>query len=181
MKLDLIQNSSSAISSVYIFKDFLENKNYLEHITQKIEEYTIKYSLDKKPNVEGNMTDWRFLLQDEDFSYLHEKILETLSLVFALRTPHPETNTSFVVLNSWGMRHKQGQKTTNHIHQHVPFSGAFYLKVPSLVHMWFDDFHQGYPLENNMLVLFQGMTKHSVFEHIGDKDRISMAFNIGFK
>jgi hypothetical protein len=177
MRLELIQHSSAAINSVYIFKDFLEDKSYLEHLTKIIETYTEKDEMKNETNVKANMTNYQKLLSDNQFLYLHKKILEILITAYTLRTPHPHEKITFDIIESWGMRHKKGEYTTNHIHK-TTFSGAFYFKVPSPTTMWFEDYHEGCGLEENMLVIFPGFTKHSVFPHTGDKDRISMAFNI---
>lgn len=177
MKLSLIQVSSAAINSVYIFQDFLEDKSYLDFLSKKIEAYTEQDEMQKNTNVKANMTKYKKLLSDKDFLYMHGKILEVLSMTYTLRTPHPEQTINLEITESWGMRHKKGDFTYNHIHN-AGFSGAFYFKVPCPTVMWFEDYHEGLNLQENMLVLFSGFTKHSVFEHTGDTDRISMAFNI---
>lgn len=177
MNLSLLQVSSAAINSVYIFRDFLEDKSYLDFLSKKIEAYTEQDEMQKNTNVKANMTNYSKLLSDNDFLYLHNKILEVLSMAYTLRTPHPEQTVTFQIIESWGMKHKKGDFTDNHIHN-TAFSGAFYFKIPCPTFMWLEDYHRGLSLEENMLVIFPGFTKHSVFEHTGDTDRISMAFNI---
>ena len=178
MKLDLIQTSETNINSVYIIKDFLDDQIYLENLKNKVSDYTKKDEMNNLSNVKANMTNYEKLLHDSDFEKLHKKILNTLAFIFRLRTPHARESFKFIMTNSWGMRHKRSQKTNNHIHTFSDWSGAFYFTIPNTTIMHFPDFQEKLSLENNMLVLFQSYTKHSVDSHESDKDRISMAFNI---
>jgi hypothetical protein len=180
MKLKLLQHSSSAINSIYIFEDFIDDKNYIKHISNKIKQYTEVDEMQRMTNVKASMTNYTKLMEDSDFNFVHQKIIEFLCTVWTLRTPTPHHKTIFSLENSWGMRHKKGDFTISHIHN-IPFSGAFYLNVPCLTQMWFEEYQQSLELKDNMLVLFPGFTKHAVFEHTGEEDRISMAFNISVR
>lgn len=177
MKLDVIQISSSAINSIYIYRNFLEDLNKLNYFKKKIEKLTEKDEMQRTTNVKASMTSFNKLIEDNKFEYLHKKILETLSITWMLRTPHPENEVRFEIFNSWGMKHKKGDFTLNHIHM-CNFSCAFYMKVPKSTYIKFDDFERTLELEENMLLLFPGYTKHSVFENNSDDYRISMSSNI---
>tara|TARA_E500000318_G_scaffold53340_1_gene49670 strand:- start:617 stop:1174 length:558 start_codon:yes stop_codon:yes gene_type:complete len=178
MRLSLIQSSETNINSIYIIRNFIEDDMYLEYLNNKVCDYTKKDEMHSLSNVKANMTNYKKLLNDNDFEKLHIKILNILAFIFRLRTPHPEESFKFIMNDSWGMRHKQYEKTINHIHTFSDWSGAFYFTIPNTTIMNFPDFQEKLILENNMLVLFQSYTKHSVDSHESDKDRISMAFNI---
>jgi len=181
LRLSLIQSSSSAINSIYILHDFMDNTQYKNFLCEKIKNYTLVDTMDKSTNVQASMTSWRKLLEDSDFNNLHIKILETLGMIFTLRNPHPEEKYSFYYQDSWGMSHQKGDLTFNHVHAESRFSGAFYLDVPCPTDMFFDDYDQKVTLKSNMLLLFPGLCKHKVEKNVSDKKRISMAFNINFE
>jgi len=179
MKLKLIQSNCSAINSVYIFENFLENINYLELLKNEIVKYTSKSNeLDYKTNVIAKMTNWYELLKNEHFHKIHVSILETLYNVINLRNPTTNEKLNIEFLDSWGMKHEEGDYTKDHIHTMCNFSGAFYFDVPTPTTMWFEDYQASVDLKDNMLVLFPGMCKHRVGIHQGEKPRYSMAFNI---
>lgn len=180
MKLNVVQSSSAAINSIYIIHDFLDDLSYLKSLEDSLEKYTLKDEMENSTNVKATMTEYEKLLGDEQFNKIHTKILETLAFIFTLRTPHPHEVLSFEMIDSWGMRHRKNNETVNHIHG-SSFSGAFYVRVPSPTVMFFEDYFHSLELENNMLVLFPGFTKHAVEKYLGDIDRISMAFNIDIK
>lgn len=181
MRLKLIQTSSNAIGSVYIFHDFLSNLEYLEKIKKLVLIEIDKEPLNKLANVNATTTDYEKLLQVEELRNFFVKILETLANAYTLRATSPDSGRQFSMYNAWGMKHKKGDFTAEHIHAPSAWSGAFYCEVPSETHMNFPDFLQSYKLETNMLILFPGITKHSVSYHTSEKERISIAFNISWK
>jgi len=177
MQLQLIQSSSAAINSIYIIHNFLDDLSFLKTLENRIDNYTKEDEMAQQTNVKATMTTYDKLLNDEEFNKINIKILETLRFIYTLRTPHPEDKLSFSMVDCWGMRHKKNNYTVNHIHG-TTFSGAFYIKVPSPTEIFFEDFFKSVDLKDNMLLLFPGLTKHSVGKHQGDIDRLSMAFNI---
>tara|TARA_R100001510_G_scaffold8388_1_gene6448 strand:- start:369 stop:926 length:558 start_codon:yes stop_codon:yes gene_type:complete len=178
MLLKLIQSSETAINSVYILEDFLDNTNHLNFLCEKIRRYTTKDEMNHTTNVKASMTSWKKLLTDNDFDFLHKKILETLFNIFLLRTPHPSMTYTLDYKDSWGMSHEKGNFTHNHTHINCVFSGAFYFRVPCFTEMVFDDYEKSIELKDNMLLLFPALCKHKVGKHTSDEKRISMAFNI---
>ena len=179
MRLKLFQSSETNINSVYIIEDFLEDMNLLSKLTKKIENYTQVDEMFHKTNVKASMTTYDKLLQDNEFDFFHKKILDTLAFVYTLRSPHPHERIKLMMTNSWGMRHQKFEKTKLHIHTSFHWSGAFYLNVPSdNIFMYFPDFEEKISLKDNMLVFFNGNTKHAVDCHESEEDRISMAFNV---
>ena len=179
MRLNLIQNNCSAINSIYIYENFLEDVEYLELLKTKIAEYTNRPNeLDYKTNVFAKMTDWVHLLKDQDFIKIHQSIAMTLYNTLNLRFPTPNLNIKIQFNDSWGMKHTEGDHTKDHIHSFHHFSGSFYFEVPTITKMWFEDYQQDIELKDNMLVLFPGLCKHRVSTHQGDKPRYSMAFNM---
>jgi hypothetical protein len=180
MHLDLIQTSSAAINSIYILRNFFDDKNYCDFLQKKIEDFTQEDEMNHKTNVKGYMTNWCKLLEDSDFNNFHIKILEILGVIWTLRTPHISQRNNFYIFESWGMKHVKGNHTANHIHQ-CPFAATYNFKVPSDVFMKFDDYETTIKLESNMLLLFPGLTKHAVSSEQSEDYRISMACNIGMK
>jgi len=178
MKIKLIQSSCSAINSVYIVEDFLDDLEYLNFLSSKVEKYTLKDEMQKSTNVKASMTSWQKLLRDPDFNTIHIKILEILSNIYILRTPHPNEQIVFSYHDSWGMSHQINDFTINHIHFPSTFSGSFYFKVPCATEIYFDDYESGVQLKENMLLLFPSLCKHKVSKHTSEVNRISMAFNI---
>ena len=181
MRISLIQSSSNAIGSIYILHDFLFNKDYLNNLKELVVEAVDKDPRDRSSNVNATSTDWNKLLQIEEMKSFHSHILETLLNIYTLRALNPNSPIKFSLQGSWGMKHKKGDHTVEHDHIPCPWSGAFYFDVPCDTFMYFADFNKEIKLENNMLVLFPGTTKHRVSEHTGEKERISMAFNINWQ
>ena len=181
MRLELIQTNCSAINSIYIYKNFLEDLEYLDLLKQKVDEHTTKSELDYKTNVIAKMTSYEKLLEDKNFERIHRLIIETLHNTINLRNPTANSSYDFTYVDSWAMCHSEGDYTRDHIHGWVNFSGSFYLSVPSITEMWFEDFQQSIELKDNMLLLFPGLTKHRVGPHKGKENRYSMAFNINIE
>ncbi len=181
MKLKLIQTSSNAIGSVYIFHDFLSNLEYLEKVKKLVIKEINKEPLQKLDSVMATTTDYEKLLQVKELRNFFIKILETLSNVYTLRAPSPQNIMEFSMCDAWGMIHKKGDFTMEHMHAPGAWSGAFYCEVPDETQMYFADFLKYYKLEKNMLILFPGITKHSVSKQTSEKERISIAFNISWK
>jgi len=177
MKIEILQHSHNSINSVYIFRDFLDDLDYLKKITEKVALYTEKDEMNHQTNVKANMTGYKKLIEDDDFNFVHKKIMETIAIVFKLRVPSGNQKIKLTMIDSWGMRHKQGENTATHVHT-VSWATAFYLYVPHETNMFFEEYYSWIPLTTNSLVFFQGFTKHAVNEHIGDQDRLSMASNI---
>ena len=181
MRISLIQSSPNAIGSIYILHDFLYNRAYLNHLKKLVIEAIDKDPRDKLGNVKAKSTSWTKLLEIEEMNGFHIRILHTLINIYHLRTIDPNAYLEFSLESSWGMKHKKGDFTEEHIHVPAAWSGAFYLDVPCDTFMYFADFNESIKLEENMLVLFPGTTKHRVSEHTSEKERISMAFNIAWK
>ena len=178
MKISVIQSTCAAINSVYIINDFIDNKDYLNLLSNKIEKYTEKDEMNRQTNVKASMTSYKKLLSDEDFNIIHVKILETMLNIYKLRTPHPFQEIVASYRDSWGMAHKKDDHTVNHVHLGSTFAGGFYFNVPCYTEMYFDDYQSSVQLKENMLLLFPGLCKHRVQKHNAYEKRISMAFNI---
>ena len=181
MKLRLIQTNCSAINSIYVYENFLEDLSYLNILKNKIIEYTKNGELDYKTNVLAKMPGWKKLLEDDDFNRIHQNIIHTLYNIINMRNPTPNEEIAFGYRDSWGMSHGEGDYTKDHIHNFSHFSGSFYFEVPTTTRMWFEDYQEEIELKDNMLVLFPGLTKHRVTAHTGEKQRYSMAFNLDLK
>lgn len=178
MNISLIQSSTNSIASVYVLHDYLYNQNYLNSLKEVVSKAVDTNTEQRLSNVHAESTDWYTLLKIEQMKNFHTRIIETLNCIWKLRAPAPEQTINWSFDSSWGMKHKKGDCTIEHIHAPAHWSGAFYFDVPCETYMHFPDFHSKILLQSNMLVLFPGMTKHSVSHHTGDQERISMAFNI---
>lgn len=180
MNIEIIQSSSSSISSVYIVHDYLYNKNYLNSLKEIVSNAIETDTTVRRSNVQAVSTGWQTLLKIKEMENLHIRILETLNCIYKLRSPAPNSVVNFNFDSSWGMKHKKGDFTLEHVHVPYAWSGAFYLDVPCDTYMNFPDFNQAINLKSNMLLLFPGTTKHSVSEHTSEQERVSMAFNINW-
>jgi len=181
LDISIIQTSSNAIGSIFIIHNYLYNEKYLEFLKQTVSSVVDNKNHEGLGNVKAKSTDWHTLLQLDEMKNFHIRVLHTLMCIYKLRSPTPDAPIEFSFMDSWGMKHKKGDLTTEHIHVPYPWSGAFYMDVPCNTYMYFADFNKSIQLQNNMLVLFPGTTKHSVSQHTDDKERISMAFNIAWK
>tara|TARA_R100000278_G_scaffold87119_1_gene66510 strand:+ start:204 stop:749 length:546 start_codon:yes stop_codon:yes gene_type:complete len=181
LDISLIQSSSNAIGSIYIIHNYLYNEKYLDFLKQTVSNAVDNKTHERVSNVKAKSTDWHTLLQLDEMKNFHIRVLQTLMTIYKLRSPTPNAPIEFSFLASWGMKHKKGDLTIEHTHSPVPWSGAFYMDVPCDTYMNFADFNETVQLQNNMLILFPGTTKHSVSQHTSDKERISMAFNIAWK
>jgi hypothetical protein len=177
MQATVLQHSVNPVG-VYLFEKFLDDIDYLNQLTNLVSEKTEKDFMNKKTNVQGNMTEWNAVLEDFNFNKVHQKILDIVGITYTLRTPHQRDKFNLKFANSWGMRHKKGQGTNNHIHSLGCWSGALYLSVPPNSRMYFHDYDQEVHLQDNLLIVFPGSVQHMAFPNSQDQDRISMAFNI---
>lgn len=178
MNLKLIQHNESCINSVYIFKDFLEDLEYLKYVKEKIKKCTEVDKMNHSTNVQANMTEFNELLKNEDLILLQKKILQHVATVYTLRSPHAHQEFILSFSDCWGMKHSKKEFTKQHTHAGAAWSGAFYIDVPSPVEMFFADFTQSLKLESNMLVFFTGHTKHLVNASEDESDRFSIGFNL---
>jgi len=175
MQLEILQHSSRSINSIYIYKNFLEDKEKLNLYKNKITNHTYSDLMNRETNVKANMTKYDDLLKDNDFYSLHQSFLKTVSNTIKLRSP--SELIPFKIFNSWGMSHYKGDHTIAHVH-HCLFAGVFYIDVPCETFIRFEEYNCNYLLENNLFIFFPGYTVHEVSTHTSDVPRISMAFNI---
>jgi len=178
MKLELIQHSHEAINSCYIFKEFLDDKNYLNLVKNKIKELATNDEMNHMTNVKANMTNYKKLIEQEEFNSLHEKILETISNCIRLRTVHYNAPLKFLIKDSWAMIHKQNDRTDIHEHNGRTWAVVFYAKVPHETIFHLPDFGGRVNLQDNMLIFFPAAAKHYVDPFLGEHERLSMACNI---
>lgn len=178
MKLELIQHNYQAINSCYVFNDFLDDLIYLDLLKNKIKALTIQDEMRRTTNVKANMTSYEKLLEQKEFNFLHTKILDTIAICYKLRTPHPNNKFKLKIKNSWGMLHKENERSILHNHLNTTWSVAFYLQIPNQTIFHLPEFDSKIDLQNNMLIFFPGFTNHSVEPFIGEGERLSMACNI---
>ena len=178
MNLRVIQTNCSAINSIYIYYNFLEDMEYLNLLKGKIQKHATKSEQYNSTTLLAKQTGYHTLIEDTDFNKIHQSIGHTLYNTIKLRNPTPNDKIQISFEASWGICHEEGDSTQEHIHPFINFSGAFYLDVPTDTRMWFEDFQQDVKLETNMLILFPSLCKHRVHKHVGKQPRISMAFNI---
>jgi hypothetical protein len=141
MNIELIQSSCSSIASVYVLNNYLYNQNYLNSLKEVVSKAVENNTQERLSNVHAKSTDWHDLLKIEEMKNFHTRILETLICIFKLRAPAPEASMNWSFNGSWGMKHKKGDCTIEHIHAPAPWSGAFYFDVPCETYMNLPDFH----------------------------------------
>ena len=62
MKIDLIQSNCSSINSIYIYRNFIDDADYLEKILSKLKKHTEKDYQGRSTSVKSTMTTWGALL-----------------------------------------------------------------------------------------------------------------------
>jgi len=178
MKLEIIQNGTSSLYSVYVVRDYLSNDK-LSILNNIIRSLTETDSMNRKTNVKANMTDYNKLKSIPECQNLFLQTIHTLDSIVKLRSCHTAETYKYFVTDAWGMQHLNEDYTQIHFHYPSDWSCAFYTEVPvPAPQMEFLEFASFLPLETNMLVLFPGMVKHSVNANQSKNNRISLAFNI---
>lgn len=178
MKLEIIQNGTSSLYSVYIVRDYL-SEDKLSILNNIIFSLTETDSMHRKTNVKANMTNYNQLKEIPECQDLFLQTIYTIDSIVKLRSCHTAETYKYFVTDAWGMRHASKDYSQIHFHYPSDWSCAFYISVPNpSPKMEFLEFASFLPLETNMLVMFPGMVKHSVTANESEKDRISLAFNI---
>ena len=82
----------------------------------------------------------------------------------------------------WGMIYKKSIDYAV-VHDHYCiinlWSGVYYLKSPKKSgDLYFPQLKQSFEPKENMLVLFNGSTRHGVKENLSDEERIAVSFNV---
>ena len=165
------------------------------------ERKTINHYLDDlRPNVYNFTTKESYIL-DKGLSKLKKFIeiaIDTYVINVIVGDKYDE-NLSFKITQSWGNLTRPGSEG-HHLHKHSNsvISGVFYVQTndvdnitfanPLLAHdtirirtkeyNQFNSYTWRYPVSTGKLILFPSNVSHHVDPPIGDKDRISLSFNV---
>jgi hypothetical protein len=125
----------------------------------------------KSTNIKADMTDWRlnikyveFKLLTDALSDIYKKILETYHVEFyqSIIKYHGD-NYRFKNINIWGAKYSSKEKTVPHDHFPSRMSFCLYLKTPKgCPGLSFNDVSRTIPIEEDQLIIFDSVIRHSV-------------------
>ena len=79
----------------------------------------------------------------------------------------------------WGMIYKKGEYARVHDHWPALWSGVYYIKAPkNSGDIVFPHIKQQITPQDNMMIIFDGSTRHSVKENLSDEERVAVSFNV---
>lgn len=124
-------------------------------------------------NIKADMTDWRLnykydaiKLFSKNFIDIYKKILQIYNPEFyKIMTNYYRDDDEYFnhIVNIWGARYRSGEKTVPHDHLPSRMSFCLYLKTPKgCPGLSFTDINKTLPIEEGMLLLFNGAIRHSV-------------------
>ena len=170
---EILQHNFKTEKPVSIFTTTIVDSD----MTTKIEE-EIRKSGDKqdyKTNVKAYMTDW-VMTDKPGFNQLSEKvkaISNFLSKKYYNRELEPR------ISDMWGMIYKKGEYAIEHDHWPTLWSGVYYIKAPkNSGDIVFPHIKQQITPQDNMMIIFDGSTRHSVKENLSDEERVAVSFNV---
>ena len=128
-----------------------------------------------KTNVKAQMTEWD--MQDKPgftkFKEYINPIIQFISKKYYNRKIEPR------ISDMWGMIYKKGDHAIVHDHWPALWSGVYYIKSPEKSgDLFFPQLKQAFQPKENMLVLFNGSTRHGVKENLSDSERVAISFNV---
>ena len=171
--IEILQHNFNTIKPVSIFTTQIIDPD----ISNKLEE-EIRKSGDKqdyKTNVKAYMTDW-VMTDKPGFNQLSEKVKSICSFLgkkYYNRTIQPR------ISDMWGMIYKKGDYAIEHDHWPALWSGVYYIKAPTNSgDLLFSQLKQRITPKDNMMIIFDGGTRHSVEENLSNEERIAVSFNV---
>jgi len=130
---------------------------------------------DYKTNVKAYMTDWQ-MKDKPGFDLLEKKIIQVATF---LSKQYYNKTIKLRVDNLWGMIYKKGDHAIVHDHWPALYSGVYYIKAPKGGgDITFPQLKQKVTPKDNMMILFDGHTRHGVTENLSDEERIAVSFNV---
>lgn len=137
-------------------------------LINKIEQIIKETNLNYITNVKGKMTDWQAFTKDPDFLKVIDESVPQLIDSVNLR---PMT-----LVEAWGLRHDKGDFTQEHDHMQYPVSGVLYLSNDNTP-LVFPGLHLEVLPEQNSMVLFSGILRHSAPLNRSNQSKYAIAFN----
>ena len=81
--------------------------------------------------------------------------------------------------NMWANINPPGGYNSPHLHPNSHYSGVYYIKAPEGGgDITFPQLKQKVTPKDNMMILFDGHTRHGVTENLSDEERIAVSFNV---
>ena len=173
MKHEIVQHNFTSYKPESIFTTYLDKDDVRTNIIDEIKKSGDKQ--DYKTNVKAYMTDWQ-MKDKPGFVELEKIILHTCGY---LSEKYYNRGINLVVDNLWGMMYKKGDYAMVHDHWPALWSGVYYIKSPdNSGDLFFPQLKQTFQPKENMLVLFNGSTRHGVKENLSNEERIAISFNV---
>ncbi len=130
---------------------------------------------DHKTNVKAYMTHWS-MNDKPGFETLEKYILEVCQF---LNKKYYNKTLNMKLDNLWGMIFKKGDHALVHDHWPALWSGVYYIKAPeNSGDLTFPQLKQRVTPQDNMMVIFDGSTRHGVAENLSQEERIAVSFNV---
>ena len=174
---EIVQNTHLGHHAIYTFKNVF-SLEYLQKILQKTKELTMSDTLNHTTNVKANMTSYDKLLDNELYNEYHGTVLSFLKTCIRLRSPHEKISNNAIV-ESWAMKHEEGQETVLHSHLGSTWSGCFCIESDeNASELIFPDMNVSTYYTPNTLYLWPSNILHMTNPHQCKNPRYTLAFNI---
>jgi len=153
--------------------DFIELKlNILEHkdiLISEIEKGIIENSnMNFKTNVKGKMTAWDYFNKNTHFKKILSESFDHIEGIFDFPECH--------LLEAWGIKIEEGERTILHNHSTNAFSGILYLNKSDLP-VRFPEIKVEIKPEEGTFLLFSGLLKHGTSRNRSSKPKYAIPFN----
>ena len=170
---EIYQLNFKTIKPDSIFTSMIVDPQMSEDIEKEIRDMGDKQ--DHKTNVKAQMTEWN--MQDKPgfikFKEYIYPMIEFISKKYYNRTISPR------ISDMWGMIYRKGDHAIVHDHWPALWSGVYYIKSPeNSGELYFPQLKQTFQPKENMLVLFNGATRHGVKENLSNEERVAISFNV---
>ena len=170
---DILQHNFTTIKPVSIFTTKIINPDMNDKLTEQIRKSGDKQ--DYKTNVKAYMTDW-VMTGLPGFDTFEKHVLDItkfLSKKYYNREINPRLS------DLWGMIYKKGDYAITHDHWPALWSGVYYIKAPeNSGALLFPQLKQKIIPTDNMLIIFDGATRHGVGENLSDEERVAVSLNV---
>lgn len=124
------------------------------------------------------MTAYEKLLDDNLYNEYHSTVLSLLKTCICLRATHNRLSVNAIV-ESWAMKHEEGQETILHSHLGPTWSGCFCVQSDeNASELIFPDFNVSSSYTSNTLYFWPSNVLHMTSAHESKNPRYTLAFNI---
>ena len=170
---EVLQHNFASEKPTSLFTTFIVDDETNAKIIEEIRKSGDKQ--DYKTNVKALMTDW-VMTDKPGFDVLEKKILQISAF---LSEKYYNRKTKLRVSDMWGMIYKKGEYARVHDHWPALWSGVYYIKAPKgSSGITFPQLKQKITPKDNMMIIFDGHTRHGVTENLSDEERIAVSFNV---